>query len=238
MIDKDGDKSAVRYLAFDCVAFNGHPLRTTVFDRRLKVLRYEIVGPRKDDKTYAYERETIHIRAKDFYPLRTVRSLLISMGPSLSHGFAGLVFVPLQGQYESGRSGKVLFWDLLCRFRVLVEEENSANVNDGNQKHNLFMLANDRSGLVKLQQNVQGIPPSIHSKCVECRWNAESQMWVFEHMFEFALATPSRQSTIQWMQGPDYLNLDQLLTVLQSLQTLPLYADEQRPAQPPQQPSQ
>lgn len=176
-----------RYLAYDCVAFNGELLADKPFFHRFQILNSEVIEPRKrffsrmqKSNYYEIERELFSIRLKKFYPLSSTRALLENFIPNLSHDSDGLIFQPQSSKYEPYTFDALLKWkfpkmnsvDFLLHFEQLSDNTSEPHLYVGGKDGKLIRIKDkisaDTTDLMKL-----------NGKVVECSWDFRSKEWVY-----------------------------------------------------------
>jgi len=176
-----------RYLAYDCMAFNGELLADKPFLYRLQMLNSEVIEPRKrffskmqKSNYYDIERELFTIRQKKFYPLSSTRALLESFIPNLCHESDGLIFQPQSSKYEPNTVDTLLKWkfpkmnsvDFFLKFEEIASNAMEPMLYVGGKEGKLIRINDKISSYTTDLMKLDG-------KIVECSWDFRSKEWVY-----------------------------------------------------------
>eukprot|EP00644_Phytophthora_capsici_P010539 jgi/Phyca11/528485/estExt2_fgenesh1_pm.C_PHYCAscaffold_300095 len=100
--DQDHDTKVARYLAFDILFLEGTPIWQKKLEKRLQCLQNEIIVPRKNDKSYDYNKEPFRVRMKDHFRLAKTEYMLTKFAKSVTHEVDGVIYTPTDAPYNLG----------------------------------------------------------------------------------------------------------------------------------------
>ncbi|KAE9354855.1 hypothetical protein PF008_g4338 [Phytophthora fragariae] len=100
--DEDHDTKVARYLAFDIVFLEGTPIWQKKLEKRLQCLQNEIIVPRKNDKSFDYNKEPFRVRMKDHFRLAKTEYMLTKFAKSVTHEVDGVIYTPTEAPYNLG----------------------------------------------------------------------------------------------------------------------------------------
>ncbi|KAJ8572069.1 hypothetical protein ON010_g4766 [Phytophthora cinnamomi] len=100
--DQDHDTKVARYLAFDILFLEGTPIWQKKLEKRLQCLQNEIIVPRKNDKSFDYNKEPFRVRMKDHFRLAKTEYMLTKFAKSVTHEVDGVIYTPTEAPYNLG----------------------------------------------------------------------------------------------------------------------------------------
>ncbi|XP_038052592.1 mRNA-capping enzyme-like [Patiria miniata] len=115
VVDRIDGRAIPRYLVYDIVVFEGQPVGSCDFDRRLLCIDKEIIQTRSQhmaqgtiDKT----KEPFSLRMKQFWDITKTKNILDGhfSQQELGHETDGVILQPQQDKYTPGRCDTVLKW--------------------------------------------------------------------------------------------------------------------------------
>jgi len=189
VLDFDPDSKLMirRYLAYDCMAFNGELLADKPFFHRFEILNSEIIEPRKrffsemrKSNYYDIERELFSIRQKKFYPISSTRVLLENFIPNLSHDSDGLIFQPQSSRYEPNTFNALLKWKFpeMNSVDFLLKFERTSGINF---EPRLYVGGRDGK-LIRIKDKICSCTTDLinfDGKIVECSWDLRNNEWIY-----------------------------------------------------------
>ena len=108
--DEDEGGLVPRYYASDILSHMGGILTTKPFAQRIKYLVDGVIMPRKKDTRHDFGKESIKIRAKEYFDVDKLEFVLRDVTRGVTHGSLGVIFVPLEGRYRGG-GDKCFLWE-------------------------------------------------------------------------------------------------------------------------------
>ncbi|KAJ3048706.1 Dcp1p-Dcp2p decapping enzyme complex alpha subunit, partial [Rhizophlyctis rosea] len=131
VVDKDGDKRTLRYLAFDLMAANGVALTQRSYSTRLGILQQDVI--KQYEHYYAHHpdlQRNVPFRIELKKQQRSYgMKLVLAEVPHLKHGNDGLIFTPVRTPYAPGTCQRLLKWKppdqntIDCKIKVLLSKE-------------------------------------------------------------------------------------------------------------------
>ena len=109
VFDKEGSALVPRFYASDILCHMGGVLMAKPFTHRAKYLLDGVILARKKDTSHNYGKESIKLRAKEFFGIEKLDFVLKNVLRGVTHGCDGVVFVPMEGKYRD--ENKLVVWE-------------------------------------------------------------------------------------------------------------------------------
>lgn len=232
-----------RFLAYDMVMCNGHPLVDRPWMERYKLIESEVIVPRNLEKHkiqtgqwqyhYQYDKEAFHVRRKEFWPLTKAKSLIDKFIPQLSHEADGLIFQATQDPYVPGTCHELLKWKFAhlnsVDFRLRRHPKHGWMLELLETRKGKALPEKARPGYHELKGARVEFPASedpemYDMRIIECSWDPEKQVWLFMRERkdkELPNATHVFESVQRSIE--DNIKEDELLPYIEQVLQLPLY---------------
>ncbi|CAM6129287.1 unnamed protein product [Calypogeia fissa] len=225
----DSGQQSRRYLVYDLMILNSHPLHERPFSERWKLIKDEVIDPRREEKArggrYNYEAEKFSVRRKDFWMLSTTGKLLNDFIPKLPHEADGLILQGWDDLYVTRTHEGLLKW----KYARMNSVDFHLQISPSGQPQ-LFLM--ERGG--KLRQLDGAVvtfpedqdPSTMVGKIIECSWNPEEKQWEFMRIRKDK-ETPNAWHVYEKVMGSlhDKITEDVLLEEIEEICHLPMYAE-------------